>query len=81
MRARRHGDIRRAAQALAMHGFRIMIPIHESAGGISLAVKVHPRARRNAVTGILGDALKLSLTAPPTEGNANQACIEFLAKF
>ena len=43
-------------------------------------MKVHPRARRNASTGVLGDALKLSLTPPPTEGKANQACIEFLAK-
>jgi hypothetical protein len=29
--------------------------------------------------GELGDALKLSLTAPAAEGRANQACIEFLA--
>ncbi len=58
-----------------------MIPIHESAGGIGFAVKVHPRARRNAITGVLGDALKLSLTTPPIDGKANQACIEFLAKF
>ena len=29
--------------------------------------------------GEIGDALKLSLTAPPVEGRANDACIEFLA--
>jgi len=28
----------------------------------------------------LGDALKVSLTTPPVEGRANQACIEFFAK-
>lgn len=42
-------------------------------------VKIHPRARKNAITGEVGDALKLSLTAPPVEGKANAACIEFLA--
>ena len=42
-------------------------------------MKVHPRARKNAVTGTVGDALKLSLTAPPVEGRANQAVIEFFA--
>jgi uncharacterized protein (TIGR00251 family) len=40
---------------------------------------VQPRAKRNAIVGELGDALKLNLTAPPVEGRANEACIEFLA--
>ena len=57
-----------------------MIPVNESAAGATFAVRVHPRAKKNAITGILGDALKLSLTAPPAEGRANQACIEFLAE-
>jgi len=56
-----------------------MIPVHESAGSISFAVKVHPRAKKNAITGEFGDALKLALTAPPVEGKANEACIEFFA--
>ena len=43
-------------------------------------VKVHPRARRSAVTGRLGDAWKLDLTAPPDEGKANQECVRFLAE-
>lgn len=58
-----------------------MIAITESPAGVSFAVKVHPRAKKDAVTGEVGDALKLSLTAPPVDGRANQACIEFLAKF
>ena len=57
-----------------------MIPLQESADGIRFAVKVHPRAKKNAITGELGDALKLSLTSPPVEGRANEACIEFFAK-
>jgi uncharacterized protein (TIGR00251 family) len=57
-----------------------MIPIRESAGAVTFAVKVHPRARKDAVTGELGDALKLALNAPPVDGKANEACIRFLAE-
>lgn len=57
-----------------------MISLKDSGGGVSFAVKVHPRAKKNAITGELGDALKLSLTTPPVDGRANQACIEFFAK-
>ena len=57
-----------------------MIPIQENAGGVSFAVRVHPGAKKNAITGELGDALKVALTAPPVEGKANEACIEFFAK-
>ena len=57
-----------------------MIPIRESASGATFAVKVHPRARKNAITGELDGALKLSLSAPPIDGKASEACIEFFAK-
>lgn len=57
-----------------------MIHIQESAGGVSFTVKIHPRARKDAITGEFGDALKLSLTSPPVDGRANEACIEFFAK-
>jgi uncharacterized protein (TIGR00251 family) len=57
-----------------------MIPIHDASAGITFAVKVHPRAKKNAITGEVGDALKVALTAPPVDGKANAACIEFFAK-
>ena len=57
-----------------------MIPVYENAKGVTFSVKVQPRARRNAITGALGDALRLALTAPPVDGRANQAVIEFLAE-
>jgi len=58
-----------------------MVAIENSPSGATFAVKVHPRAKKNAITGEVGDALKLALTAPPVDGKANEACIEFLAKF
>ena len=57
-----------------------MIPIQNSPSGATFAIKVHARAKKNAITGELGDALKVALTAPPLDGRANEACIEFFAK-
>jgi uncharacterized protein len=58
-----------------------MIPVHDTSGGASFSIRVHPRAKKNAITGEIGDVLKVSLTAPPGDGRANEACIEFFAKF
>jgi uncharacterized protein (TIGR00251 family) len=57
-----------------------MVTIQNSPGGVTFTVKVHPRAGKNAITGEVGDALKVALTAPPVDGKANAACIEFFAK-
>jgi len=57
-----------------------VIPLRDSDGAITFSVKVHPRAKKNTITGELGDALKVSLTTPPIEGRANEACIELFAK-
>ena len=59
---------------------KAVIPIRDTPSGATFQVKVHPRARKNAITGEIGDALKVALTAPPIEGRANQACIVFLAE-
>jgi hypothetical protein len=45
-----------------------------------LTVKVHPRAKRSAIAGRLGDAWKLALAAPPVDGKANDECVRFFAE-
>jgi uncharacterized protein len=57
-----------------------VIPIKDTAQGATFAIKVHPRAKHTAITGEIGEALKVSLTSPPVDGKANEACIEFFAK-
>lgn len=56
-----------------------MVPVREGDKGSTFAVRVQPRASRNAIVGEMGDALKIALSAPPVEGKANEACIEFVA--
>lgn len=49
--------------------------------GAALAIRVTPRARRDEIVEVLADqTIKVRLTAPPVEGKANEALIEFLAK-
>jgi uncharacterized protein len=57
-----------------------VIPIRDTPSGATFEVKVHPRARKNAITGEIGEALKVALTAPPVECRANEACVAFLAE-
>jgi uncharacterized protein len=57
-----------------------VIPVQDISSGASFRIRVNPCARKNAITGEIGDTLKLSLTTPAIEGRANEACVEFLAK-
>ena len=51
----------------------------DGAGNVLLKLRVHPGAKRSAVNGIFGDALKIDLQAPPVDGKANSALLKFLA--
>lgn len=46
----------------------------------TLAIKAIPGAPKNEVCGWLGEALKIKIHAPPLEGRANEALVEFLAE-
>jgi len=53
--------------------------LRKQPGKITFKVRIQPRAKKNTVVGLLGDALKIKLTAPPVDGAANTMCIKFLA--
>ena len=56
------------------------VDLRATKDGVQFAVRVQPRASRTALAGTMGEAVKLAITAPPVEGKANQAVVEFFAK-
>ncbi len=57
-----------------------MIPVSDHPLGATFAVRVQARAARTAITGSVGDALKVAVAAPPLDGRANEALVEFFAE-
>lgn len=57
--------------------------LRASASGITLAVRAQPGAKKTAIVGVYGEGataqLKIAVQAPPIEGRANSALVEFLA--
>ena len=49
-------------------------------GDLLLNIKVQPRASKDELAEVLGDCLKVRITAPPVDGAANKHLIAFLAK-
>ena len=45
-----------------------------------LDIRVQPRASQNEIAGVVGERLKVRLTAPPVDGKANLALLKFLAE-
>jgi len=56
-----------------------VIEVKETADGVTFAVRVLPRSSRNEIVGESEGVLKIKLTAPPVEGAANKALVEFLS--
>lgn len=54
--------------------------VRATADGVTLDVLVQPRASRARLGPIHGDRVKLAVTAPPVDGEANAAVIELVAK-
>lgn len=53
-----------------------MIALHPE--GVVLSVRAQPNARKNAVLGVRGGALRVAVSAPPEDGRANEALVEVL---
>ncbi len=49
--------------------------------GIRFSAIIQPRSSKNEVTGVYNDALKIRLTSPPVDGEANKSCMRFFAKW
>jgi len=55
--------------------------IEEIKGGVRLHLFIQPKSSKNEIVGPHNGMLKIKITAPPVDGEANQALIEFLSKF
>ena len=61
------------------------IPLRPHARGITIAIKLTPKAKREEISGLMPGEngttlLKVSVTAPPEDGKANKALIALLSK-
>jgi uncharacterized protein len=58
--------------------------LRETKDGVTLAVRAQPGAKKTAITGVYGEGasaqLKIAVQAPPVEGRANAALVEFLSE-
>ena len=53
---------------------------HRRGDAVRFSVRLQPRASKNEIAGLQGSSLKVRVTAPPVDGLANEALIEFLSK-
>jgi len=56
------------------------LKVRQAGSAVEFIVKVVPRSSKTALTGVLGDMLKIKLAAAPEKGKANELLIDFLAE-
>ncbi|UOE99993.1 DUF167 domain-containing protein [Bdellovibrio reynosensis] len=54
--------------------------IEKIEGGVRLHLFIQPKSSKNEVVGPHNEEIKIKITAPPVDGQANEALIEFLSK-
>ncbi len=54
--------------------------IDETADGLILTIVAQPKSSKNEVIGPYNGAIKIKIMAPPMEGRANEALVEFLSE-
>lgn len=55
------------------------IPYKKTKEGITIEVKVEPRSSKKGISGLMGNVVKVKLTAAPVDGAANEQLIEVIA--
>lgn len=55
------------------------VTVQDCDGGVRFPVRVQPRASRSEFAGTHDGAVKVRLQAPPVDGAANEALVDFLA--
>jgi hypothetical protein len=69
----------RRADSLTVDRAGLPAWLHEVDDGVLIDVHLQPGARRSAICGEHGGRLKIATVAPPLEGRANDALVEWLA--
>ncbi len=57
-----------------------MSAIEQNKDGIRLRIFLQPKASKDYIAGIHDDELKITITAPPIDGQANAHLLKFLSK-
>ncbi len=57
-----------------------MSAVSRCADGLVLRLYIQPKASRDSIVGLHGDELKVAITAPPVDGQANAHLTKYLAK-
>ncbi len=57
-----------------------MSAVSTCADGLVLRLYIQPKASRDTIIGLHGDEVKIAITAPPVDGQANAHLVKYLAK-